>query len=171
MVYFGFEEDWWLGAMRDVTPLLTHGFCMRAMYRLYTCRDMQEPGWYWPHVVDSTGSILARFWHIRPCWQDVASIHLYLNGLVQDCSISIANALEILQSCTKPSSRISDFHDKAWGSLYRGMEVTSNRRQSVQNPRRVSSTSAGLWRDCAAALAVTYGLVLVAMWDSTTGEV
>ena len=27
----------------------------------------------------------------------------YIGGLVQDCSISIANALEILQSCTKPS--------------------------------------------------------------------
>ena len=26
----------------------------------------------------------------------------YINGLVQDCSISIANTLEILQSCTKP---------------------------------------------------------------------
>ena len=31
------------------------------------------------------------------------NIALYINGLVQDCSISIANALEILQSCTKPS--------------------------------------------------------------------
>ena len=29
--------------------------------------------------------------------------HDYLEGLVQDCSISIANALEILQFCTKPS--------------------------------------------------------------------
>ena len=28
---------------------------------------------------------------------------LRIDGLVQDCSISIANALEILQSCTKPS--------------------------------------------------------------------
>ena len=27
----------------------------------------------------------------------------YIDGLVQDCSISIFNALEILQSCTKPS--------------------------------------------------------------------
>ena len=27
----------------------------------------------------------------------------YIDGLAQDCSISIANALEILQSCTKPS--------------------------------------------------------------------
>ena len=31
------------------------------------------------------------------CW-----IH-YIDGLAQDCSISIANALEILQSCTNPS--------------------------------------------------------------------
>ena len=27
----------------------------------------------------------------------------YINGLVQDCSNLIANALEYLQSCTKPS--------------------------------------------------------------------
>ena len=27
----------------------------------------------------------------------------YFDGLVQDCSNSIANALELLQSCTKPS--------------------------------------------------------------------
>ena len=26
-----------------------------------------------------------------------------MDGLVQDCSNSIANALELLQSCTKPS--------------------------------------------------------------------
>ena len=28
---------------------------------------------------------------------------MHIDGLVQDCSISIANALEILQSCIKPS--------------------------------------------------------------------
>ena len=28
---------------------------------------------------------------------------IYLDGLVQDCSNSIAKALELLQSCTKPS--------------------------------------------------------------------
>ena len=28
----------------------------------------------------------------------------YIDGLVQDCSNSIANALELLQSCTKPST-------------------------------------------------------------------
>ena len=30
-------------------------------------------------------------------------IDWYFDGLVQDCSNSIANALELLQSCTKPS--------------------------------------------------------------------
>ena len=28
--------------------------------------------------------------------------HVNIDGLVQDCSNSIANALELLQSCTKP---------------------------------------------------------------------
>ena len=37
-------------------------------------------------------------WHITPLW-----VELKINGLVQDCSNSIANALELLQSCTKPS--------------------------------------------------------------------
>ena len=31
--------------------------------------------------------------------------NLQVNGLVQNCSISIVNALEILQSCTKPSKQ------------------------------------------------------------------
>ena len=31
---------------------------------------------------------------------------IYINGLVQDCSNSIANALEVLQSCAKPSMHI-----------------------------------------------------------------
>ena len=30
----------------------------------------------------------------------------YIDGLVQDCSNSIANALELLQSCTKPLTYI-----------------------------------------------------------------
>ena len=35
--------------------------------------------------------LLAKQWH-----------QSYIIGLVQDCSNSIANALELLQSCTKP---------------------------------------------------------------------
>ena len=34
---------------------------------------------------------------------DIENTIAYVDGSVQDCSISIANALEILQSCTKPS--------------------------------------------------------------------
>ena len=30
--------------------------------------------------------------------------HVYIDGLAQDCSNSIANALELLQSWTKPST-------------------------------------------------------------------
>ena len=51
------------------------------------------------------------------------------NGLAQDCSITIANALEILQSCTKPSiwtknekdpSRIADATEWTQASLANG---------------------------------------------------
>ena len=37
------------------------------------------------------------------CYLSVGKIWINLDGLVQDCSISIANTLEILQSCIKPS--------------------------------------------------------------------
>ena len=35
-------------------------------------------------------------------------MYIYFDGLVQECSNSIANALELLQSCTKPSIHV--FH-------------------------------------------------------------
>ena len=43
-------------------------------------------------------------------WSSLTLYHI--NGLVQDCSISIANALEILQSCTKASTCIWKIPDK-----------------------------------------------------------
>ena len=36
---------------------------------------------------------------------------LYIDGLLQDCSISIANPLEILQSCTEPSIEFDNYKD------------------------------------------------------------
>ena len=39
-------------------------------------------------------------WSIK-LWQ--LHVWVYIDGLVQDCSNSIADALELLQSCTKPS--------------------------------------------------------------------
>ena len=43
----------------------------------------------------------------------------YMDGLVQDCSNSIANALELLQSSTKPSTRYRtqyDYKNAVYGS-------------------------------------------------------
>ena len=39
------------------------------------------------------------------CWEKINLINslFYIDDLVQDCSNSIANTLELLQSCTKPS--------------------------------------------------------------------
>ena len=36
-------------------------------------------------------------------WSQYPTGSDYIDGLVQDCGNSIANALELLQSCTKPS--------------------------------------------------------------------
>ena len=51
--------------------------------------------WWW----------LADIWHDAGdvIWSYAAGSAVYINGFVQDCSISSALALEILQSCTKPS--------------------------------------------------------------------
>ena len=47
---------------------------------------------------------------------------LQIDGLVQDCSISSANALEILQSCTKPSRYFS--HKKLTDLVFVGHKYT-----------------------------------------------
>ena len=39
---------------------------------------------------------------IFPRYQQAPASAVNIKGLVQDCSISIANAMEILQPCTKP---------------------------------------------------------------------
>ena len=48
--------------------------------------------------------ILAHDTPVKGCQKDISSLSPdYIDGLVQDCSSSTANALELLQSCTKPS--------------------------------------------------------------------
>ena len=55
----------------------------------------------------------------RCMWHVVSAQHI--DALVQDCSISIANALEILQSCTKPSiSHCPVVRGKYNGSVHTG---------------------------------------------------
>ena len=41
--------------------------------------------------------------NMGPNWYQTLEPHCYIDGLVHDCSISSALAIEILQSCTKPS--------------------------------------------------------------------
>ena len=55
-----------------------------------------------------------------------------IDGFVQDCSNSIANALELLQSCTEPSiySYITDVRDSAHEELTLPM---CNNAEVVQN--------------------------------------
>ena len=40
--------------------------------------------------------------------------HYSIYSLVQDCSNSIANALEFLQPCTKPSILLYEYKFEAW---------------------------------------------------------
>ena len=54
----------------------------------------------------------------------------YIDGFEQDCNISIANALEILQSCTKPSREcfghytyMKNMSDNNYNTLETGLEL------------------------------------------------
>ena len=49
------------------------------------------------------------------CLVHVKYIIVYIDGLVQDCSISSALAMEMLQSCTEP---LIYYNDVAWVSLH-----------------------------------------------------
>ena len=50
-------------------------------------------------------------------WQSAQILALFdIDGLVQDCSNSIANALELLQSCTKPSICGLSFHKQEYST-------------------------------------------------------
>ena len=61
-------------------------FCRFTMWNVYNCK-------YWvTHYLWCSIYVCVICYNVS-----------YIDGLVQDCSISIANALEILQSCTKPS--------------------------------------------------------------------
>ena len=72
--------------------------------------------------------------HWRYCSLALAQ-RISSNGLVQGCSISIANALEILQSCTKSTICESDEYIVLLGYVKRaqtaGIKVTDNSRRST----------------------------------------
>ena len=57
-----------------------------------------------PYYKQTAGLVLQYFIHIHEwCLNKHTFCHYDIDGLVQDCSISIATAPEILQSCTMPS--------------------------------------------------------------------
>ena len=69
----------------------------------------------------TTGTVffLSRWWHNISLTLGASSVQVpilcvCLFGLVQNCGISIANALELLQCCTKPSI----YETQTWSSLY-----------------------------------------------------
>ena len=78
---------------------------------------------YWPFVrgihphtqtllLDSYTVIALQQWemrHVLRLADVISSVIAYIDGSVLDCSISIANALEILQSCTEPSIYKSEY--------------------------------------------------------------
>ena len=46
---------------------------------------------------------LLLFWHCIYCrWNNCMRLYTFIQGLVQDCSMSSVLAMEIPQSCTKP---------------------------------------------------------------------
>ena len=85
--------------------------------------------WGWLHrrnlIHQSLKSLKSENYSSKILAKSPRANELNIDGLVQDCNISIANALEILQSCIKPSicfSDIVDWHfmisDSGWGAAH-----------------------------------------------------
>ena len=68
---------------------------------------VQIIAWHRAFVWTNGSPVFLHIYVTQPQWVKCFEIFIvnmfHIDGLVQDCSISIANALEILQSCTKPS--------------------------------------------------------------------
>ena len=103
---------WWPGNTRiqgiseDDIELMWMEYCIAGIGRVkasnFMCLCAISSAW-WFSWEDTYAVELCLFLH-----QQIKLIdYRYVDGLVQDCSISSALALEILQSCTKPS--ISSF--------------------------------------------------------------
>ena len=83
-----------------------------------------------------------------------------INGLVQDCSYSIANALKLLQSYTKPSICCSPRGQTLW-SIFDVVIVTYD--QVIVNPTKDCWTTyihCSLWRATEGNLSKTWYIVI-----------
>ena len=104
-------------------------------------------------------SVLMCWIHFRKHKHICISLHsltmkYYIDCSVQDCSIPMANTLEILQSCTKPLTC-------GWNHQYRLIaETQSQRRQAHHLSQKVSIMAADdLATSGAKASAVTYPIL------------
>ena len=94
--------------MKDIDPFILH-VQRHGCWRLgdAKCQDISN------HSVDQVFLEYSYLSTRRFDWPFICQSRIwYIDGLWQDCSISSANALEILQSCTKPS-----IWTRTWPSL------------------------------------------------------
>ena len=83
-----------------------------------------------------------------PWWQLSVALARPLYVLVQDCNISIANSLEILQSCTKPSisSTAHTMYEGSYENMWLECIVNSqNTRVPYDDPLTDNFTMMMLW--------------------------
>ena len=78
------------------------------IYIFYSCDTFSQirqgwlHHWHWGSHVDDS-EVMLKDMDKKSVPNHIKHLKAYFDGLVQDCSISIALAMEILQSCTKPS--------------------------------------------------------------------
>ena len=102
----------------QLMQMVTFGRTCHMRAPIFVTRELGYDGQY-----DGRISMVKSHWmHIMAAWHGNA-IHTtgplcgesirHINGFVQDCSNSIATAMELLQPCTKPSTSLSWFHVSA----------------------------------------------------------
>ena len=98
-VYTGKNIFWYQNWQNDISMVI---------YRWYIGLDnetkKQQTSTYSMHGTAASSihqQIEIEYEQIKDNSINTSKCHFYFNGLVQDCGISIANVLEIVQSCTK----------------------------------------------------------------------
>ena len=102
------ENNWhqvrtWKFSWVTVWPKNTHGICLQ--FSLAMICFSQFDHFCWVYVIS-----------IPIFVRHASLVCIHIDGLVQNCSNSSANALELLQFCTKPSIWLSQWTDpQSWG--------------------------------------------------------
>ena len=118
-------DKWRLSETPKYYPFHVINICRNYESNIHHFRDTKKQFpwkqlWKWDMCFYSTKDISLWMKFIRyivtpSYFTEFAS---YFDGLVQDCSISIANARKILQSCTKPSIHITVLVWPMWLNIY-----------------------------------------------------